>query len=396
MRTAITCVLSGILGGAPCLSQSTVTLVKADAEFPEPFSVISGVRVLRDGRAIVSDSKDKAVLLVDFGGTSRRIGREGRGPGEFLLPNALAALPGDSTILWDGGQRHYLIIDPKGVPGAAVRPLRADGQPGGFGAFAAPLPRGVDARGAIYFQGSPIIQRGATPIAADSIPILRFDRARGRSDTVAFLRPAKGSASVVATGEGGVNVRNGTGNPLLPTDDWGVLHDGRVAVVRGSDYHIDFYVERAVRASTPAIPYARVPVDAQIKSAIIEKRRQLIAAATPRTGATGQVVDGPGDGRKDFLNLEPWPTHMPAFQPGAVVARSAGTKSQIWVMRARARDTDPTTYDVFDAIGKLAVRIQLPPRTRIVTFDSAMAYVVRTDDDDLQYLQRYLMPVIVR
>lgn len=394
MRVFVT-ILGAVCAASPCLAQATAVLTRPDAEYPEPFSVISGVRALRDGQVIVSDSKEKTVSLVDFAGAVKRIGREGRGPGEFLFPNGLAALPGDSSVLWDGGNRRYLIIAPNGTARESVQPLRADGQPGGFGTLAAPLPRGVDARGRIYFQGSPFVQRGATPAAADSIPILRFDRGRGRSDTVAFVRPAAGKASIVTSASGQVSFRNGMANPLLPMDEWGVLPDGRVAVVRGSDYHVDFYVDRAITASASPAAYERVPIDAATRSIVMEKRRQQLTNAIPRTTPSGQV-GASGDAKSDFLDIEPWPTHLPPFLQGAVITRPGSGRPQIWVLRAKVRDEQPGLYDVFDGSGKLVARVQLPPRTRVAAFDSTMVYAVRTDDDDLQYLQRFRMPASVR
>ena len=53
-----------------------------------------------------------------------------------------------------------------------------------------------------------------------------------------------------------------------------------------------------------------------------------------------------------------------------------------------ADDTRPK-YDVFDSFGRLVARAELPPNTRLVGFGARTAYLVRTDADDLQYLQQY-------
>ncbi|HEX6049375.1 MAG TPA: hypothetical protein VFZ21_08900, partial [Gemmatimonadaceae bacterium] len=42
------------------------TLTKPDVEYEEPFTVISAVRELRDGRVIVSDVREKTVQLIDL------------------------------------------------------------------------------------------------------------------------------------------------------------------------------------------------------------------------------------------------------------------------------------------------------------------------------------------
>jgi hypothetical protein len=46
-------------------------------------------------------------------------------------------------------------------------------------------------------------------------------------------------------------------------------------------------------------------------------------------------------------------------------------------------------YDRFDAAGRLVGQVTLRPRSRVVGFGAGTVYVVRTDEDDLQYLERY-------
>jgi hypothetical protein len=45
-------------------------------------------------------------------------------------------------------------------------------------------------------------------------------------------------------------------------------------------------------------------------------------------------------------------------------------------------------FDVFDAAGRVVERVTLPKRTRLVGFGNSAAYLARTDDDDLIWLQR--------
>jgi hypothetical protein len=44
---------------------------------------------------------------------------------------------------------------------------------------------------------------------------------------------------------------------------------------------------------------------------------------------------------------------------------------------------------VFDRTGMLVRKVTLEPRSRVVGFGERTVYVVRTDADDLEYLQRY-------
>jgi hypothetical protein len=372
-------------------AQRSVVLSKPDAEFGEPFSAITGVRPLGDGRVLVTDNKDKVVQIIDFKGGVARIGREGSGPGEYLTPNAIAALPGDSSAIWDGANHRYLMISPEGKP---VREFRLDPTagigPSGYGAFAATLPRGVDARGNIYFQGSPITRTANGSAPAESIPVIRFDRARQRPDTVAHVRPAKGNATVTPGPDGrGMNVSNGMANPLLPLDEWVVLPDGRVAVVRGEPYRIDFYVAGAIKSSGPRVVHQNVPVDDAVKRMVTEQRRRQLQGSVPRMSPTGNVSTMQSEGMKRFMNLEPWPAYLPAFTRDAAIVRPMGEAGQIWVLRTKRSEAEAPAYDVFDATGRVVARVQLPANTRVIAFGAGVVYVIRVDDDDLQYLQRY-------
>jgi hypothetical protein len=391
MRPSIPAFCAALFLTAPAHGQRVVTLTAPDAEYAEPFSLvsISGVRPLSDGRVIVSDGKEKTVQLIDFKGAAKSIGRIGSGPNEWLNPSGLAALPGDTTALWDGGNRRFMLIRPDGSPGGELSPATTS-----YGAFAAMVPRGTDARGNIYFQGSPFIQTADGPRPADTVPVLRYDRARDAADTVAFIQPQQGNASVEASPVGrGASFTNGLANPLVPQDDWVALPDGRVAVVRGARYRVDFYDRRKIVASGPAVAWQPAPVDAEMKREITEQRKRQLSAAIPRSRPTGQVSTiSSGALDRMLAALEPWPATVPPFLRGAAIVRTSGISSQIWVRRTTVKETDRPAYDVFDEGGRVVARVQMPERTQVVGFGPRVVYAIRTDDDDLQYLQRYKLP----
>ena len=62
----------------------TEALSDADASFPEPFSSITGLRELSDGRVVIADRLEVAVAIIDFdSGDLISVGRQGQGPGEY-------------------------------------------------------------------------------------------------------------------------------------------------------------------------------------------------------------------------------------------------------------------------------------------------------------------------
>ena len=53
-------------GPAAAIAQKPLTLAKPEVEYAEPFTQISGIRELKDGRVLVSDARDKTLQLIDL------------------------------------------------------------------------------------------------------------------------------------------------------------------------------------------------------------------------------------------------------------------------------------------------------------------------------------------
>ena len=81
-----------------------------------------------------------------------------------------------------------------------------------------------------------------------------------------------------------------------------------------------------------------------------------------------------------------WPEFKPPFPWTGVLAGSDG---RVWVQRYGAANDTRTHYDVIDRRGVVAARVDVPNGGHIVGFGARAIYVVRTDADDLQYLQRF-------
>jgi hypothetical protein len=387
------------------LAQKPLALTKAEAEYAEPFTQIAGVRELKDGRVLVADVRDKTLQLIDFkAGSATKVGREGQGPGEYSLPMRLVALPGDSTAVFDGGNQRYLTIHPDGKAGKDFRlEAAASGGRGGRAGEAGRMmvmispPRGVDARGNIYYEGPAFgINADGVPAAADTVAVIRFDRAARRADTVAFVHLAKGNANV-SGGRGEMRVMIGQANPLIPRDDWVVLPDGKVAVVRASDYHIDFYGPARAKLAGPATPYEKIKVDDAVKKQVEADRARgqrngvrMTMDVGGRGGNQRSTQLGGGGGDLQIPPLTDWPDFVPPFLANAAASRPNG---EVWVLRTRKPGDNVPVYDVFDATGRVIGRVALPAKSRLAGFGQGTVYLIRLDDDDLQYLQRYRLPM---
>jgi hypothetical protein len=53
---------------------------------------------------------------------------------------------------------------------------------------------------------------------------------------------------------------------------------------------------------------------------------------------------------------------------------------------------DREQWDVIDPAGALVARWQLPKGIRLVTVGDGAVYTARVDDDDLNFLQRVVLP----
>ncbi len=380
-----------LFAAAALPAQQVRTLSKPDVEFEEPFTQVSGVRELKDGRVIVNDTRDKVVQLIDFkSGTAKKIGREGSGPREYALPMALVALPGDTSGVYDPLNQRMLLILPNGDPGDFVKSSpapSADTRSGGRMAISLAAPRYTDATGRLYYLGSAFPQPNAPRAEVDSQPVLRFARGAAKADTVAWVRVPGNNIRVTGSGNR-QQVMAGLANPFAPRDEWVVTPDGRVAVIRSPEYRVDW--SGASSSKGTPIPYEKIKLTEKHKAQWRDSRRNA-SMITMRVGPGGSSASAGSPGATNMSIPEPtdWPDVLPPFTNNSAFAAPNG---QIWIARTRDAADDIPKYDVIDAAGKLVFRVALPAKTRVAGFGNGVVYTVRTDEDDLQYLQRFRLP----
>jgi hypothetical protein len=350
-----------------------VELAEPDARFPEPFSSVIGFVELSDGQVLITDRLEQTVARLNFGsGTIEPIGRQGGGPGEYQMPGWLFALPGDTTLMMDLGNQRFAVILPEGQISSNTLPLR---HPAGFPIF----PRGVDAEGGIYFDLAGMMMPGLEEGAMQGVaPIFRWDRASNALDTLGYMNfPPMEPAG---PGEAHISIGGG-GGPYDGRDAWSVTPDGRVGIARYADYHVEWMGPDGESVTGPAIEYRPIPITKDDKEAWADQM-----------ASRGVMIQVENDRRRTIRPPRPstdnldWPESKPAFTAGAARATSDG---RLWVERSRSADEDRRTYDVFDARGELIQRVELLPDRRVVAFGNKFVYVTHTDEDDLEWLERY-------
>lgn len=381
------------------IPQQKIALTKPDAEYAEPFTSIRAVRELANGKVLVSDVQDKIVQLIDFTANSAvKIGREGQGPEEYMVPLGLFPMPDGSVVLQDIGNRRFLPILPDGKIGKAFSPPTPSAQTsagGGRGNFVMGAGllnvRGVDVRGNLYFQGMGIPADGSSA-AADSVPLMRWDRVSPEVDTVAWLEiPASQRPQVTREGNRqSVMVRIGGGGAWPRQNSWMPAPDGRIAIVTPEPYQVT-WLNGKHRVAGPVIPVSLPKVTEADKKEWMDRQARQRPVMMTFVGPGGRPAPPPAGSPprlapQDASDFE-WPETLPPFTGNDAVQMTPD--GQVWVQRVKSAGDKTPSYDIFDGTGKLVGAVTLRPKSRIAGFGKGTVYVVRTDDDDLQYLEKY-------
>ena len=364
-----------VIQAATAHTPATLTLAAPDRVFPVDFTQIRGTRELSDGRVIISDRLDKGVVVADFSrGTITPIGRTGSGPAEYRMPTSLSPMPGDSTMLSDEGNQRMAVIGPDlrihrsfnlMIPGLGV-PLGA---------------RAMDVRGRYYLSIPGWLNgpRGGT----DSIVVIRFDARTGRVDTLARIKGSTPRQSTMRPGMGYVI--------FAPQDVWNVTADGRLAVVRVGDYHLEWRnAEGRVTAGSP-IAFERRAVT--MEDRVDHIQRFLAGASISGKGADQGLSPLPAEmqGEKRAREMAEYHEHATEHPPFNATPPHFGPDGSLWVERS-VRLGQPQTWDLIGQDGKLKARIQMPRGRRLMSLSTRWLYAVTTDEDGLQHLERYAFP----
>jgi hypothetical protein len=347
--------------------------LELEVSYPEPFSYLSGVREMPDGRVLAADPVSQVLLSIDLESESAdTLGGVGRGPNEYLQPDQVFPLPGDSTLLVDLGNGRFMVIAPD-RSFTETRPLVSDQGP-----MLTLIPRFVDAEGGIYFQRNEWM--GCARPEFDSDYVVRYDRRTGVLDTVAVLMLPE-------------FVMSGSGcslPPMTPLDDWAAGMDGTVAVVRASDYSVDWRRPDGTVVMGPPNPIEPFSVGEAEKERFVSEygvdEIALLRTGSASGGMTLRFFRGvPGGLPERSIDDFEFPEVLPIFRHDRTMVSPEG---HAWVERYMPAHSRPA-FDVFDSDGVRLGAVQLPEQRRLIGFGDRTIYVVRIDEVDLKWLERY-------
>lgn len=411
----------GLVFASVAGAQSTIPvreIGKLERVSSPPFQSVSTVLPLRDGRVLVNDGRARRLVVLDSTLTNEIVVKDtmgttndayARGSAEALFP-----FRGDSALIVNISTQVGLVISPTGKVIRAFAfpppPGHPEGQQvaiGGRGGRA-----GIDARGRLlYFyttaqtgmgmttlsvgmkmdstglEGMPILRR-VFSVDKDSGALLRVDLATRKFDTAAVLKTPLWKTKFKTDDDKGL-IQIETTPDLFPmVDDFAILPDGSVAVVRGRDYHIDWVGTDGRETSTPKMPFAWQRLSDSVKNAAADSIVKFMQDQYDRSSGRG------GSPRSGGLHVAPnvavrpapndMPDYVPAFDRGDVRADADGN---VWI-RTSTTIKDRPVYDIVNRKGEIVDRVQLPAFRVISGFAPGVVFMAVTDNTNVVRLER--------
>lgn len=443
------------------------------AKSKELLGAVSAVVALPGGKVLVNDINGRKVVMFDSTlSTSKLVADTTSATANAYSSRAggLVHWKGDSSLFVDPLSLSMLVIDAKGdITRVMSAPRAADvnlliggpnGTPGtdaqgrliyrgnqGRGGRGGPqpiTPNGGRTGGAAPTVAGTALPPGMTPLPGqtntaaanaaannrnngggrgfnaqpqpDSAPLVRFDLLTRKLDTIAFLKVPVNNVRMAQADDGKMNVLV-TVNPLPVADDWSLMADGSVAVVRARDYHVDWIRANGTKDSTGKVPFDWKRMTEEEKTAFLDSTRVALeklraqaqsgdqagaaaaAAAAGLSGIPGLGNQGGGGGRgnpgggggrggaggdnggfggggaggfggrggggRGGLELQPinmispneMSDYIPPFTPGSALGDADGN---LWVRTTRGVNGG-SIYDVISPKGELLTRVGMPP-----------------------------------
>ncbi|HEY7533570.1 MAG TPA: hypothetical protein VH681_12425, partial [Nitrospiraceae bacterium] len=321
-----------------------------------PFNEVRGTRELSDARVIILDRMNRQLYLASLrSGAKAPLGRDGNGPGEYQLPLWMLSLPSDTTAVYDMANPYrFVVYGPDGKPGHSI-PIKYPGNSG--------PPEAVDAKGHLYTA-----EREVPGLANRMLgKVVRFDRGSGQSDSLATV-------SFQAFTPLPLSSRPGPAPPFTTHEQWAVGLEGRVVILHVDPYHVTFvYGDQSV-VEGPLLPAEQIRVTREHQEEWRAERMKPRPGIYEFNGTTSYFRRP----QSDDLEEPRFPAYLPPFLPNAL---SIAPNGMVWIKRTTPFGAPPT-FDVLDRQGRLAMRISLPPRTRLVGFGLGTLYLARLDEKD--------------
>lgn len=351
------------------------------------------VRALSNGSVMVNDIMRRRVLLfepslakftvvIDSGSTT------GSAMAAAVPSAQLIRYDGDSTLYVDVATQALLVIDASGkVARVMALPRPTDAIYLSAAAFG---PAWVDPKGHLIYRGmrppkitapepgSKVMM--SIPQMSDSGPILRADFDLRKVDTITTLKVLQ-PGSMTLTQEGTNISLKMVVNPMDTGDEWGMLPDGTIAILRAHDYHIDWVAPDGKITSSPKMAFDwKSMSDEQKQFKLDSIRPELQKAIDAQPAQTIPTAEGPRRMRMqfEFVPINKLPDYEPAIAPGAL---KVDLKGNLWIVpRTSSTASGGLLLDVVNRKGEITERVQLPKGYALAGFGPLdEVYLLRVD-----------------
>ncbi len=435
VRNALTALTCGAVAAAPPPIRKpqqgipVITLPDALAKTTQTLGAVLAVRQAPDGKVLVDDAARRQLTLFDSTLTSATVvldSASGASNSYGRYATTLVPYVGDSSLFADFNSRTMLVLDAHGQVARSLA-LPNPQNVGLIGRDAS----ATDGRGRLIYHGNRSVSKQAylvEPVYGDSLPMLRADFDLRRVDTIGRIaRPlAKISAT---TPDGKTIIHEWVANPLATVDDWAVLADGSLAIVRGQDYHIDWIRQDGTSSSTPKLPFDWKRLTDADKQRIYDSTRTALHAGmvdgslrpegisslptnpadfTPSPNAGGRAGGGGGGANcgllcgidlktlipkpNDVMPMDQLPDYFPPIRLGTTMA---DRDNNLWILPTTSKQSQhgELVYDVVNAKGELFERVRVPLGRLIVGFGKGgVVYMTSGDKTTGFYLERSAIP----
>jgi hypothetical protein len=293
----------------------------------------------------------------------------------------------------------------------------------------------LDARGRIISYTGPVFgvaMLGTTKLTPDLLArvvinddsgfVTRTDLQTRTVDTAATVLTARIRRQPRLDAQGNLAAIVSIPDPIPVTDDWTVMADGTIAVVRGRDYHVDWIDADGKLTSSAKLPFPwrRLTDDektTRTDSVMADLQRQMdqvngmvpgrgSGTGTTRGGSTGRGSGGGGGGtppasgraapRAPNLVERPPMSELPDYMPPMLPLRFRTTtpdavlgdaENNLWIRTTTMVDGRPV-YDRVNRQGVLFDRVQLPPFRTIIGFGPKVVYMAVLDSAGVAHVER--------
>jgi hypothetical protein len=360
------------------------------AKAPAIFDTLINVRGLSDGRVVVNDVIAYRLVVLDSSFTNVVVWADTTGATKNNYgaePAVILPVAGDSSVILEARSNSFVMIDPHGNFGRVFAlPKSSDRDAVMMSSIYGGA--GIDPMGRLVYIGRPgpldvpIPGCGATKptLTADSVPLVRASFESRVIDTIARLRFSLIAAEVVPNSNRSDCWAWKLKADVLPLhgDQWVVLSDGTVAIIREQDYRVDWIGPDGSVVSSPKMPFDWRPITAEEKQRMIDSVARIqdsVAASRP------VHPDAPPDYKFPSRPVV-GPTEIPDYYPPTRLgSMKVDFEGNLWVPPTTSRDArGGLLYDVVNRKGEVIERVQLPAGRVIASFVPGGKVVLRASE----------------